>query len=263
MSKCPLDRLPDEILQHILDLAMVRDSTFYIDNPYPKKQYLVGPGHKYPVLKAADGSRDERCTPLHPFSLRPDHQRDWLAANSVSQRLRRLGRPAFFRAKVIAMESSRFLGVPGESLSRTALAGAYMPIQGPPDRAAALACLRHIVLVDAPSAAPMWYLRLPALLGPAHCPQLRRVTLLFGFRPSGDDPEWVTAACVLAAPVPAEMREQLVAGAGMSPKVAFEEAVGIHTSWGRLRVDMEKAVYPILEMKAKARLAKKEERVPS
>ncbi|KAK8029566.1 hypothetical protein PG993_010857 [Apiospora rasikravindrae] len=267
--KCPIDRLPDEILQHILDLSMLRDSPFYLDNKYPKKRYPVSPDHQYPVLESADGARDARCTPQHPFSRRADHQRDWLAANATCRRFRRLGRAVFFRAKLVAMTTA-FPDAAGLAQSRTALAGARMPIQNPADRAAALACIRHVVLVDARRMSPAWYLKLRRLLGrdpdpdvDRPFPQLRRCTLLFGFDyiwrgSAGHDPEWITAACALARPVPAEMRELLV-GVGIPPRVEFEEALGPgKVTWRDIRADLEKYIYPTLRIKAKARLARKE-----
>ncbi|KAK7959365.1 uncharacterized protein PG986_004219 [Apiospora aurea] len=249
-SRCHLDRLPDEILQHILDLAMDRDSPFYLDNPSPKREFPVPPDHTYPALEAADGSRDARCTPRHPFSRRPDHQRDWLAANGTSRRLRRLGRASFFRAKAIALTCDDQLMRAAAAADRgddlplwDVFRGARSPILNWRDLPDALACVRHLVLVDTRIQRPTWFLQLPKLLAPSGAfPRLRRCTLLYEYRLEPDrypaqaqaaggvdtsqhDPEWITAACALARPVPAELRELLL-GVGASPQVEFEEALG-------------------------------------
>ncbi|KAK8137169.1 hypothetical protein PG984_005109 [Apiospora sp. TS-2023a] len=40
-SNCHLDRLPDEILLYILDLAMTRDAPLYIDNPHADDRHPI------------------------------------------------------------------------------------------------------------------------------------------------------------------------------------------------------------------------------
>lgn len=255
-----LDRLADETLQYILDLAMERDSPFYIDNPSMGKNLSLDFKRWYfppPILESSTGAKDPLFSQTGPYGNIPLHQRtpqsthraDWILINSTSRRIRRLGKLSFFRAKTIAMKEE----LPGR-LQRKDFTSIKRMM--PNDQALALSCIRDVVIVDPKEQAPSWYLQLPRLLAAFPC--LRRCTLLFGFRAYGaDDVEWVTAAFALANPVSLVMQE-LMAGIGLPGNLRLEETMGPGGTWAKQRDNMEKFVFPMLRLKVQMVQAKKD-----
>lgn len=99
-SKCYLDRLPDEMLLHILDLVMTRDAPFYIENSCSDERHPIlrcGQSPPPPSREAADARRPAEDP---NFSTKWSHRRDWLRANGVS---RRPGCVEFFRNRPLVV----------------------------------------------------------------------------------------------------------------------------------------------------------------
>jgi len=72
-----------------------------------------------------------------------------------------------------------------------------------------------------------------------------------------DDVEWITAAFVLAGPVPLKMQEHMNA-IGMGSNLGLEEAMGPRTTWENHRDELEKYVYSALQVKATLLRAREE-----
>ncbi|KAK8860017.1 hypothetical protein PGQ11_010751 [Apiospora arundinis] len=309
---CYLDRLPDEILQEILDFAMTRDFLLFIDHLFPEP--LIGLTSNPQTMLAASRSRTEtrRCSPG-----RADYRRDWIAISSASRRIRRLGRESFFRVKVLALATSDLRNTEANTTTLTtapttlpppnfALFGGD-PLKKPPalmltreqrqeqpqkeqpqeqtqhrdlrreaDKtwdgvALVLPRIQHAVLMNSNHFTPNWYLRLPAMLARV-LPLLRRCTLLYYFKGviklenqgrnqnhEAMEVRVARAAFQLARSAPSEMRT-LMRGIGMPPDVVMEETLidrPKHT-WEMHHESMEKYIYPILRIRAraKARMAK-------
>lgn len=86
-----LDRLSDDLLQHILDLAMARDSPCYIDDPRPglDRTTFIKRQHP-PKLESSTGAKDpyytgcKKGTPQHHRALQPAHRMDWVIVSELN-----------------------------------------------------------------------------------------------------------------------------------------------------------------------------------
>jgi hypothetical protein len=266
MQTLTLDQLSDDILQRILDLAMARDSPFYIDDPRPGLDRSTYIKWSHPALESSTGAKDPNYTgckggsPQHHRTLQPVHRMDWIAINSTSRRIRTLGKVSFFRVKTFAMHQD----LPAR-LQRNDPNG----IKGmmPHDQALALSCIRDIVILNPRQSSPTTFLALPRMLAVFPC--LYRCTLLFGFtihtgykydgdyKGEADDVEWITAAFALGGPVPLKMQEHM-AGIGMPRDFRLEEAMGPGSNWRDHRNLMETNIYPTLRVKSELLRAKEE-----
>lgn len=243
-----MDGLSDEILQYILDLAMTRDSPFYINplyytDPDPKPQFPTW-YFPPPVLESSTGAKDPLFsnsgtfdnTPVHQKTPQSNHLQDWILINSINRRIRRLGKESFFRIKVFAMKEDIPARLQKENLPKMIVG----------DQRLALSCIRHIVVVDPRTGSPMWYLdRLPKIL--AAFPNLRRCTLLFGFSWRETGPEWITAAMALRGPT--SVLQELMVKLGSPEGIVLEEAMGPTSNWDAMRGHLQNIVYPMLRMK--------------
>ncbi|TVY62912.1 hypothetical protein LSUE1_G008506, partial [Lachnellula suecica] len=229
------DGLADEILQHILDLAMARDSPCYLDDPCPgvNRSLRTGFSNGYPpFLESPTGAKDPLFsstglrgkTPVHQRAPQSVHRKDWIAINSTNRRIRALGKVSFFRVKTMAMRTKLPLRI-----QRGDFTGFRMC---PSDQILALSLIRDTVIIDPKEASPMTCLELPKVI--SAMPYLRRCTLLFGFRlvDGQDDVEWITAAFVLGGPVHLELQELMV-GNGIRSSFKLEEAMGPAGTWAR------------------------------
>jgi hypothetical protein len=235
----PFERLSDDILRLILDLAMARDSPFYITDPRLGLDRIT-----------YEWGRPDQ--PQHDRSLQPVHRVDWIAVTSTSHRTRAIGKVSFFTMKTFAIHRD----VPAR-LQRSepnAIKGMMLD-----DQALALRYIRDIIIVDPGENSPSTFLVLPQSI--AAFSNLRRCTLLFRFfRNSFDgaiDVEWVTKAFISSAPVHFKMQEYMI-GIGMPRHFILEEAMGP----GRDRQDhqdlMEEHVYPVLRFKSRSLEAKRQ-----
>jgi hypothetical protein len=272
MHASTLDQLPADILVRILDLAMVRDSPCYIDDPRPGpdrcRTVLRIPAHSG-CLESSTGAKDPHFTgyqgtsPLHHRALQSFHKMDWIAINSTSRIIRLLGKVSFFKVKTFAMHEQ----LPAR-LKRNDPDG----IKGmtPDDQALALSYIHEIVIVNTKDSNAISFLLLPRTLAAFPC--LRRCTLLFGFatpdrgpliyegnegRIEVDDVEWITTAFALGEPVPLKMQEHMAA-MGMPINFRLEEAMGPRSTWEVHRNALEKYVYAALQVRAKLLLANEE-----
>ena len=207
-----LQRLPDELLQDILFLAMTRDSPVYIDDRH--LGYMDGKSGRKSSLTSSTGATDSLFlgegmrTPEGPFYA--DHQHDpqsvhradWLAINSTNRRIRTVGKPCFFGAKTIAMRAE----LPIRLQLKDYQAKNRMSSS---DQALAFMYARDIVLVNTSNISPSHLLGLPKLF--TRFPCLRRCMLLFGWDEVCDDVEWISCAFVLGEPVGDEVKELMVA----------------------------------------------------
>ena len=254
-----LDRLADEILQHILDFAMARDSPFYIDDPFRGNNRKLRRKKVLPriVFESSTGAKDPLYTglkgdsPVHQHAPQSVHQTDWITINSTNRRIRTLGKLSFFRAKTIAMQAE----LPAR-LQRNDFKG--IKRMWPNDQALALSYIRDLVIVNAKESSPTGFLQLPRTLAAFPC--LRRCTLLFGFgthKGNEDDVEWITVAFALGGPVPLKMQE-LMTGVRMPRYFRLEEALGPGWTWAEHQSTITKYVYPMLGITADLLRAKEE-----
>ena len=171
-----MDRLPDEILQQILNNVMKRNDPFCIQEYFHDR----------------NGGADRDLQRLH-HSQRA-HLLDWLLVVGTSRRLRRLGKEAFFSQKIFVMDS------PYASKLRNLEAG-FLSTQ---DQHTAVGLIRAIVLIDgilfniedekkftkfyrssgfinSVSVSPSSFLNLSSWV--LSFPRLERLDHLFGYRP--------------------------------------------------------------------------------
>ncbi|KAI0386461.1 hypothetical protein F5Y04DRAFT_244114 [Hypomontagnella monticulosa] len=270
MATSILECLPEELLCHILDFAMARDSPFQIDYvpPEPAKQDIFGPvtveNWYYPPLQleSSSGAVDKLSKPTtagcpHYRSRQEDHVADWIVINSTCRLIRRIGRAAFFGTKRIAMRGA----LPAELLQPGRVKRGFARIlsQRPGyDPREDLVLVRDLVLVDAKEQAPTWFVALPELIN-SYFPALKRCTLLFGHR-SADGPEWVTAAVAVAGPAK-RMLNRLLVAIGLPENLDLDEAIGTGSTWTENEKALIKYIYPILRMKGEALQRKEEEQV--
>ncbi|RYC65717.1 hypothetical protein CHU98_g522 [Xylaria longipes] len=256
MTRSPIERLPEELLSQILELAMLRDSPFQIDWEPPEpteNDYLGGVRveiwHWPPlILRSSTGTTDPLSTPTsagcpHRRSRQVDHVTDWIMTSSTCRIFHRVGRPAFFTAKMIAPRSTL--------LSRLQQTGGvkrgFARILLDPACRKLLTLVRHVVIVDAKEQQPLWMLNLPTLLA-SHFPALARCTLVFGHGIT-DGPEWVTAAVAVSGPA-RETLADLLRGIGLSERLALEETMGTGSKWARNEAYLSRFIYPFLRRKA-------------
>jgi hypothetical protein len=265
MQASTLDQLPADILVHILDLAMLRDSPCYIDDP------RLGPDRCRTVLQmpaqsgcleSSTGAKDpyfagyKGTTPLHHRALQSFHKMDWIAINSTCRQIRLFGKISFFKVKTFAMHQQ--LPARLKRNDPTSIKG-----MTPDDQALALSYIHDIVIVNTNNSNATSFLMLPRILAAFPC--LRRCTLLFGFatpdrgplvyqrnegRIEVDDVEWITTAFALGGPVPLKMQEHMAA-IGVPINFKLEEAMGPRSTWEIHRNALEKYFYEALQVKAR------------
>ena len=171
-----MDRLPDELLQKILNHVMMRDDPFCIQEYFHDR----------------NGGADRDLQRLHPSQR--SHLLDWLLVVGTCERLRRLGKEAFFSQKVFVMDSQY------ASKLRNLEAG-FLSTQ---DQHIAVGLIRAIVLIegicfniedenkftefyrpsgfiDGVSASSSSFLNLSSWV--LSFPRLERLDHLFGYRP--------------------------------------------------------------------------------
>jgi hypothetical protein len=141
----PLDRVPDEILQLILDFAMSRNSPLYLDTarihvrPAPGSPYIprrYGPC----TFTSSTGDQEINLTitvdgdkPSHQYTPQAVHRADWMIINHTCRRIRHLGKRCFFRSKAIVMKN--------DVLDRLQRADFQRILPAPDDQALALSCI--------------------------------------------------------------------------------------------------------------------------
>ncbi|KAI1288158.1 hypothetical protein F5Y03DRAFT_401830 [Xylaria venustula] len=261
MTRSLLENLPEELLSIILELAMLRNSPFQIDwEPEELTEYnQVGGRHVHtwyqprPMLKSPTGATDPLSVPTTPQSPCPhrrsqqtDHVADWVAISSTCRIFHRLGRPAFFTAKVIAMRTTL---LPRLEDSKDGVKRGFARIFRALTCRKLLTRIRHVVLIDAREQQPMWMLGLPRFLA-SNFPMLARCTLIFG-HPATDSAEWVTAALAVSVPARKTLLE-LLHGIGLSENLELEETLGTGSTWDYNAILLSRYIYPILRMKSKA-----------
>ena len=171
-----MDRLPDEILQKILNYVMMRDDPFCIQEYFHDR----------------NGGADRDLQRLH-HSQR-SHLLDWLLVVGTSQRLRRLGKEAFFSQKVFVMDSqyaSKLRNLEAEFLTTqdqhiaVGLIRAIVLIKGiflnSQDEKKFTAFYRTSGFSNSVIASPSSFLNLSSWV--LSFPRLERLDHLFGYRP--------------------------------------------------------------------------------
>ncbi|XXH00583.1 hypothetical protein Hte_006931 [Hypoxylon texense] len=244
-NKSILYRIPEEVLSMILQLAVTRNTPFYINTEADMGRSQI-----------ASASASDAVGPLP--SARPDSQEahiaDWKVVNFTCRRFKKLGRDAFFAAKVIAMPSTLPAALLRPHKSWKAprgFAGQMLKNSGNPKQD--LACVRHLVLTDARDFKPIWMASLTKLLT-THFPAVRQCMLIYTVlvQDKQMDIEQITAAMMLARPAREELRDMLV-GTGMPERVVLEETVDVrYTEWDENTKKLETCIYPILRFKAGA-----------
>ncbi|KAI0968551.1 hypothetical protein F4678DRAFT_442110 [Xylaria arbuscula] len=261
MTRSFVERLPEELLSIILEFAMLRDSPFQIDwEPEELNEYnQVGgrPVHTWyrprPILTSPTGATDPLSvltTPGNPCphlrSQQTDHVVDWVAISSTCRIFHRLGRPAFFTTKVIAMRTTL---LPRLEDSKDGVKRGFACILREPACRKLLTLVRHVVLINAREQRPMWMLELPTFLT-SNFPMLARCTLVFGHAET-DSAEWVTAALAVSVPARKTLLD-LLRAVGLSKHLELEETLGTGSTWDYNAILLSRYIYPILRIKAEA-----------
>ncbi|KAI1638669.1 hypothetical protein F4809DRAFT_599243 [Biscogniauxia mediterranea] len=267
----PLDRLPDEILQHILYFAMKSRSPFFLEYYNEASIYLKNYSYSYDEVEpmtlelecwsvynqhpSVTVSRKARQCPTQV-----EHKADWISINSTNRRIRRVGKGEFFKAKVLAMT---------HALPEKLQTGAVHDLVSPEDRALALKYARDVVLVHNNPCKPTEFIGLAKRLKPF--PRLEGCTLLFGYQ-LRMRPKRVVQA-VAGTPetggrfrMPDDFR-QLLVGSGVPERMDLWVATHGPTTWSAHMDNLVRYVYPILRFRAEAlarkRMAENKERESS
>lgn len=219
-----LDRIPDEVLEPILN------DTLHCDVPF-----LLGDC-------AAAFDRD---------AAQKGHLSDWRLVTGTCRRIRRVGKKCFFSAKPIAWTFS--------ALDRL-MQGSFSPLSAA-DQATMLDNTREIAILDVWATSASRLLRLPNYL--KAFPRLRRCTLLFGYA-RDTDPAFAFESLARhdragegeRVKVPVTFRELLL-GIGVPSEVKLEVATTGFSRWDQHVSMLEKNVYPLLRFKAGALARKK------
>ncbi|KAI0597461.1 hypothetical protein F4775DRAFT_560315 [Biscogniauxia sp. FL1348] len=254
----PLDRLPDEILQHILHFAMESHVPFFLEYYTEARRHLERDGYNAvepvpPVFErwsvhymhgnVTSSLKAKQC----PTQM--EHMADWISINSTNRRIRRLGKEEFFRAKVLAMTHA----LPGKLQT-----GAVRDLVSPEDRALALEYASDVVLVYNNPYSPAEFVGLAKRLQPFS--RLKACTLLFGYQLN--NPPRMVARAVAGTPetegrfkMPDDFR-QLLVGNGVPEHMDLRVAIHGRITWPVYMDTLVQYVYPILRFRAEA-LAKK------
>ncbi|KAH8664651.1 hypothetical protein BX600DRAFT_464801 [Xylariales sp. PMI_506] len=244
-----LEGLPDELLQHVLDYVMVHDSPFYIDYDtrpqegafhggyWPPSSLSLAPNH--PGTSTAN--RASGCNNPHVDESQHAHRTDWVAINSTCRRIRRLGKPSFFRSKTICLETSTVAKLNSGTLS------SFMFSKD--DQAAAMTWIRELIILDGRTHAPAWWLGLPCVL--ALLPRLRSCTIIFGLL-WGSRLAVSDGAIDMSHFIPTELQDMLT-GIGVSRSLVLKEGAPSDLKWEDIHRDISRNIYPILKIRAQAR----------
>ncbi|CAJ2506459.1 Uu.00g005890.m01.CDS01 [Anthostomella pinea] len=174
------DRLPDEILQKILNHAMERDTPFFPEacaQMFKKRprQLLSDRSGLWAAGWTGDALRNHAAMQLAtglPAS-QSVHFCDWLIINSTNRRFRRLGKESFFASKTFAMSPN----LPGGLVS-------LLIFKDPLDCELALRYIRSIILVGVTTHTATNWLQLPKIMRTFS--RLQETAVLLGYR-KGED----------------------------------------------------------------------------
>ncbi|KAI1849100.1 hypothetical protein JX265_013115 [Neoarthrinium moseri] len=245
----PLEKLPDEILQKILNFAMLRPSPFYIDWDRDSEKTQQGTiafsgSAACSITMTIDYPHSSTTTRL--IRCLPDsqaiHCADWLRINTTSRRIRRLGKEAYFANKIVAINTrrtssdSKFFGKEDNLLLRQRV--------------------RHVIFANLNFQSPAELMSMPRRV--AVFERLQHFTLFYGFR-LGDQLECLTTpmshrvgqegAQSGVTEVPPTLKD-LLRRIGVPSELNMDIMVACGTTWEFYRSSLAQHVYPMLRFKA-------------
>ena len=237
-----MDRVPDEILQNILEYAMIEDEPFCVEMCFREAELIerkkkMDPWHYAKQL----GRRSDpfKCN-LPSDQLR--HLLDWRAVVGTCRRIRRMGKPAFFSQKVFAMG-------PGLASQLQNLQVSRLSAQ---DQQIAVKYMSSIIWTKNRTSSPSAFLKLSRHI--STFPRLRHLNLLFDCTCRQEEWRIVDATRSRRRAWPHLI--DALASVGVSVGTMEVGVMKIQEDeWSKVEKELENCMYPflrsILDIKAK------------
>ena len=254
------DRLPDELLESVLNLAMIRKTAFDINDCLrtarcqdplemsPEEWKYFNPSiTELDIQQLRNVYKKERTElrkldPMsssiwhlyfHPIESQRLHFLDWRLAGSVCRRWRRIGKIAFWVNKVIAMDLNMANELQNTSMARLSKE----------DQQIAVRHTISIVLVPPPLSSPACFITMPKRV--AGFTSLRYLDFCFGHQkeePTG----WLVGASRNRRQPPRQFVEILMAIGVCTKNLDMGILVCPSTNWTFQEKLLRENIYPIL-----------------
>ncbi|KAG7004465.1 hypothetical protein G7Y79_00025g057510 [Physcia stellaris] len=220
-----MDRIPNELLQQILNFAMLSKIPFCIDNFLDASKWAT----KY--RRGFDSFLDPSQLPT---------LRDWRLIVGTSRRFRQLGKEAFFSHKTIVMDPDTV-----DLLQTSQLKPLSVEDQG-----IMIKYTNSIVFPERTSESPSSLLRLSRRIAPF--PHLQHIGILFGYRKK-EPLELLIEAVQEGRPAPDHLPSAVASMGVPVDKIQVTLMVWPSNSWDMHVADLQRVIYPVIRIAAKAR----------
>ena len=243
-SQSRLNCLPDELVQKILDFAMLSKSPFYLDEFLRASKVAE---HNR-VGKTSHGKNGSAKIPSLSDNLydcldatQRIHLRDWRLINGTCKRFRRLGKEAFFSSKTFHMDPSQAEKLQNLQLTRLSAE----------DQEAALKFIPSIVFFLSSVGSPRPFLTLPRCVSAFR--RLAHLDLILGIHKGEPIDDIKTAWDARTAP---SHFVDALASIGFPVDDIQIQVLTFSGAWSYHEECLISRVYPVLEVIARAKAKK-------
>ena len=247
-----LDCLPDELLQKILEFAMLSESPVYLDEFLRASQEAqhnrVGekPSGKNETTNSLSHTSGVSTSDTLYYCLDATqhiHLRDWRLINGTCKRFRRLGKEAFFSSKTFLMHPSQ-----AEKLQKL-----QVTRLGAEDQKAALKYIISVVFLVWTVESPSIFLTLPRRVSAFR--RLAHHGYIFGYR-KGESIDGITRAVLDARTAPSHFVDALASIGCPVDDIQIQVSTYPGSAWSNHEAALRSYVYPVLEVIARAKAKK-------
>ncbi len=247
-----LNCLPDELLQKILEFAMLSESPLYLDEFLRASQEAehnrvrdISEG-KNEIANSLDRTSGKSTSDnLYDCldATQKIHLRDWRLINGTCKRFRQLGKEAFFSSKTFLMEPFQVEKL--QSLQITRLSAE--------DQETALKYILSVVFLIWTVESPSPFLTLPRRVSAFR--RLARLGCVFGYR-KGESIDGITRAMLDARTAPSHFVDALASIGCPVNDIQIQLLTFPGSMWRYHEAALRSDVYPFLEVIARAKAKK-------
>ena len=223
-----MDKISNELLQQILNFAMLSKIPFCIDDFLDASKCAT---RNRPYGGKFDSYLDPSQLPV---------LQDWRLIVGTSRRFRQLGKVAFFSHKTIVMDPDT-----ADLLQTSQLKPLSVEDQG-----IMIKYTNSIVIPERTSESPSSLLRLPRRVAPF--PHLVHIGILFGYR-KGESLELLIEAVQEGRPAPDHLTSAVASMGVPVDKIQVTLMVCPSKAWDMHIADLQRVIYPVIRIAAKAR----------
>jgi len=244
--------LPDELLQKILELTMLSESPFYLDEFLRASQLAehnrvrknsIGQNATANSLSRTSGKSTSDNLYDCLDATQQIHLRDWRLINGTCKQFRQLGKEAFFSRKTFLMDP--FQAEKLQKLQVTRLSAV--------DQEAALNYILSVAFLVWTVESPSSFLSLPRRVSAFR--HLAHLGHVFGYR-EGESIDGITKAMLDARIAPSHFVDALASIGCPVDDIQIQVLTYPGSAWRNHEAALRSHVYPVLEVVARAKAKK-------